>query len=100
MIRSFPHSNTIVQTLQGVWSVEIWKTPYISASLKSIKTCPNNWGKFTITYELVRDCKTKMLMLTVTFIQNDATVALNITYHALIPKLKNNETIDVVIQIE
>ncbi len=57
-------------------------------------------GNQAITYELVRDCKTNMLMLTVTFIQNEATVALNITYHALIPKLKDEETIEVVIQIE
>ena len=57
-------------------------------------------GNTAIKYEMVRDCKTKMLRLTVTFIQNEATVALNITYHALIPKLKDEETIEVVLQIE
>lgn len=45
MTRSLPHSNTIVQTLYGVWGVETWKTPYISANLKLYQTCPNNWGK-------------------------------------------------------
>ena len=57
-------------------------------------------GNQAITYELVRDCKTNRFMLTVTFIQNEATVAPNITYHALVPKLKSNETIEVVLQIE
>ena len=38
----------MVQTLQGVRYIEMWKTPYINANLKSIKTCPKNWGKFTV----------------------------------------------------
>ena len=46
MTRSLPHFNTIVQTLQGVCGIEMWKTPYISANLKLYQTCPNNWGKF------------------------------------------------------
>lgn len=56
-------------------------------------------GNTSITYELVRDCKTKMLRLTVTFNQNITTVAPNLTYHALIPKLKDDETVEVLIQI-
>ena len=46
MTRSLPLFNTIVQTLQGVCGIEMWKTPYISANLKLYQTCPKNWGKF------------------------------------------------------
>ncbi len=52
-------------------------------------------GNTSIDYKLIDDCKKGIKVLTVTFNQNIATVAPNLTYHALIPKLGDEETIQV-----
>jgi hypothetical protein len=57
-------------------------------------------GNTSIEYELRDDCKEAVKVLKVTFNQNIATVAPNLTYHALIPKLGDDETIRVDIEIK
>ncbi|MGD9977603.1 MAG: hypothetical protein AB7S54_06675 [Bacteroidales bacterium] len=57
-------------------------------------------GNSSIDYELIDDCKKGIKILTVTFNQNMTTVAPNLTYHALIPKLGDEETIQVEINIK
>ncbi len=57
-------------------------------------------GNTSIDYELIDDCKRGIKILTVTFNQNIATVAPNLTYHALIPKLGDEETIQVEIKLK
>ena len=57
-------------------------------------------GNSSIEYYLIEDCQEKIKILTVTFNQNIATVAPNLTYHALIPKLGDEETIKVIIDVK
>ena len=52
-------------------------------------------GNDTISYVLIENCETLNLELTVTFNQNATTEAPNLTYHALIPKLIDAQTISV-----
>lgn len=56
-------------------------------------------GNDTIGYDLLLNCETSTLELTVVFNQNLSDVAPNITYHALIPKLSATQTLTVDIQI-
>jgi hypothetical protein len=57
-------------------------------------------GNSSIDYELIRDCHISKLELKVTYNQNIATEAPNLTYHALLPKLGDEETVEVQILIE
>ncbi|MDX1830531.1 MAG: hypothetical protein R3342_13405 [Lutibacter sp.] len=54
-----------------------------------------NNGLVSIDYVLTRDCVTKKLELLVTFNTDLTNVAPNVTYHALIPKLGIEETVNV-----
>lgn len=51
-------------------------------------------GNASIDYKLIKDCSNG-LRLQVTFNQNATLIAPNITYHALIPKLGDQETLNV-----
>ena len=53
---------------------------------------------YKIEYELVRECQTKELKLTVKIFWGDATQPSNPTYHALIPKLIDEEEIEVIVE--
>lgn len=57
-------------------------------------------GNTLIDYELIRDCHIGKLELKVTFNQNIAAEAPNLIYHALTPKLGDEETVEVQIIIE
>ena len=57
-------------------------------------------GNSSIEYDLIKDCQKNIKILTVTFNQNMTTVAPNLTYHALVPKLGDEETIRVDIEIK
>ncbi|MBZ9632181.1 hypothetical protein LB465_15470 [Salegentibacter sp. LM13S] len=52
-------------------------------------------GNQSINYELSKSCVTQNLILKVIFTQNEAAVALTVTYHVLIPKLENQQIISV-----
>ena len=56
-------------------------------------------GNISIVYELTEDCETGNKNLTVTFNQDETTVAPNLTYHSLIPKLSDEQELDVEIII-
>jgi len=57
-------------------------------------------GNSSIEYELRDDSQEGIKILKVTFYQNIATVAPNLTYHALIPKLGDEETVRVDIEVK
>lgn len=57
-------------------------------------------GNSSIEYELRVDCQEEIKILKVTFNQNTATVAPNLTYHSLVPKLGDEETIRVDIEVK
>jgi hypothetical protein len=61
------------------------------------KGLPN--GNNTIYYKLYENCETKSLTLQVSFINSMIMIAPNLTYHSLIPKLKNGQNINVEILI-
>ena len=52
-------------------------------------------GSSSISYELIENCENGNQTLTVTFNQNETTEAPNLTYHALIPKLENEQELNV-----
>ena len=53
-------------------------------------------GFETINYDgLVKNCDNNQLSLTVTFTLNATAIAPNATYHVLMPKLNDNETVSV-----
>ena len=52
-------------------------------------------GNSSIDYKLIENCETGNNTLSVTFNQNETLNTPNITYHALIPKLKNNQELNV-----
>ena len=57
-------------------------------------------GFDTINYDgIVKNCDDNLLYLTVTFVLNSTTVAPNATYHVLMPKLEENETVNVTIVV-
>ncbi|AUC81893.1 hypothetical protein [Lacinutrix sp. Bg11-31] len=56
-------------------------------------------GNTSIDYELIENCETRNQNLNVTFNQNGTNVAPNLTYHALIPKLRDEQEINVEIVI-
>jgi len=56
-------------------------------------------GNNSIEYVLVENCNTGNQNLTVTFNQNETTEAPNLTYHALIPKLGDEQELNVEIVI-
>ncbi len=57
-------------------------------------------GNESIAYELLENCETGNLNLKVTFFQNIAAVAPNLTYHALIPKMDSQQELNVEIIVE
>ena len=57
-------------------------------------------GNNSIEYELIEDCKTGNINLIVIFNQNISTVAPNLTYHALIPKIGNQQQLSTEIIVE
>ena len=52
-------------------------------------------GNNSIDYNLFENCQNNNLILKITFNQNEATEAPNVTFHALIPKLENNQSISI-----
>ncbi|MEM5565191.1 hypothetical protein WNY78_08745 [Psychroserpens sp. AS72] len=53
-------------------------------------------GFDTINYDgLVKNCDNGQLYLTVSFVLNATDIAPNVTYHALVPKLAENEIVNV-----
>ena len=54
----------------------------------------------TIKYDLRRTCPDNELILTVDIIQSDATGPDNVVYHALIPKLGDEETLKIKINVK
>jgi hypothetical protein len=56
-------------------------------------------GIHSFIYELIENCETGSENLTVTFNQNETTEAPNLTYHALIPKLRGEQELNVEIVI-
>jgi len=58
-----------------------------------------NSGNHTIEYLLIKNCETTDLELTVIFNQMDAPIISNLTYHILVPKLIENQTVLVDIEI-
>ncbi len=56
-------------------------------------------GNSSIDYELIENCKTGNENLIVTFNQNETTEAPNLIYHALIPKLRDKQELNVEIII-
>ena len=56
-------------------------------------------GNTSINYELIKDCETNNLTLTVIFVQNATSEAPNLTYHALIPKLTSGQSVMVEIEL-
>ena len=54
----------------------------------------------TIKYDLRRVCPDHKLILTIDIIQSDATRPDNVVYHALIPKLGDEETLTVTINLQ
>jgi len=54
----------------------------------------------TIKYDLRRTCPYNELTLNVDIIQSDATRPDNVVYHALIPKLGNEETLKIKINVK
>ena len=57
-------------------------------------------GNSSIEYNLIDDCQEVIKILTVTFNQNITTVVPNLTYHVLVPKLGDEETIRVIINVK
>ena len=57
-------------------------------------------GNDSIAYQLVENCKSNVLQLSVVFLQNDTTEAPNLTYHVLLPKLEQNKTVEVTIVVQ
>lgn len=56
-------------------------------------------GNTSINYQLTEDCNTGNLKLHVTFNQNETTEAPNLTYHALLPKMGDEQKLNVEIEI-
>ncbi|MEN8138594.1 MAG: hypothetical protein ABFR62_09180 [Bacteroidota bacterium] len=56
-------------------------------------------GNESIEYELEEDCESGDLYLKVTFTQNATSVAPNLTYHALVPKIGNGATLNLEIEV-
>ena len=54
----------------------------------------------TILYDLKRTCPDKELLLTVDVIQSDLTMPSTVTYHALIPKLGDEEKLNVMVNVK
>lgn len=52
-------------------------------------------GNISISYELIEDCETNVLTLTVTFLQNVTFETPNLTYHVLTAKLADVEALEV-----
>ena len=57
-------------------------------------------GNSSIEYRLRKACNSDKLQLIVVFHQDDTTVAQEITYHALIPKLGDEETVEVKTEVK
>jgi hypothetical protein len=57
-------------------------------------------GNSYISYELVEDCETTNLLLTVTFHQNETLEAPDLTYHALVSKLGDDQVVNIDIEIK
>ena len=52
-------------------------------------------GNIAISYELIEDCETNVLTLTVTFLQNATLEAPNLTYHVLTAKIADVDGLEV-----
>ncbi len=59
-----------------------------------------NTGNVSLDYQLNKDCNSNQLKLTVTAKQGLTTVVENLTYHVLVPKLTDGESVQVEIAIE
>jgi hypothetical protein len=57
-------------------------------------------GNSLISYELTEDCKTSDMLLKVIFSQNETAEAPNLTYHALVSKLGNDQIVNVEVEIK
>jgi len=54
----------------------------------------------TIKYNLIRTCPDKIMILTIEIIQSGATRPDNVVYNALIPKLGDEETLEVKVNLQ
>jgi hypothetical protein len=52
-------------------------------------------GNILISYELIENCETNVLTLTVTFLQNETLEAPNLTYHVLTAKIADVDGLEV-----
>ena len=69
--------------------------PEINFSLYDLiigKQSTGNWND-TILYDYRKTCPENNLTLTIEIVQSDLTLADNVVYHALIPKLGDEETL-------
>jgi hypothetical protein len=75
--------------------------PEIDFSLYDLIIGKQSTGNFndTILYDLRRTCPEKALTLTVDVIQSDLTQPSTVTYHALIPKLGDEENLNIKINV-
>ncbi len=56
-------------------------------------------GNVSLDYKLMNNCVNNRLDLTITSVQGLTTVVENLTYHVLVPKLNDKETVDVVFTV-
>jgi len=75
--------------------------PSIDFTIYDLVIGKQSTGNFndTILYDLSRTCPEKSLTLTVDVIQSDLTQPSTVTYHALIPKLSDEENLNVIINV-
>lgn len=75
--------------------------PEIDFSINDLVIGKQESGNFndTILYDLKRTCPDKELTLTVDIIQSALTAPDNVVYHAIIPKLGDEETLDLKINV-
>jgi hypothetical protein len=75
--------------------------PDIDFSIYDLVIGKQSSGNFndTILYDLKRTCPEKELTLTVDIVQSALTIPDNVVYHAIIPKLGDEETLNIKISI-
>lgn len=94
IIRSQAEFDQLVTKPQGC-SVNLDLTNYDLIIGKKTLTS----GYQSVSYEyFTTDCK--KLVLKVTFIQNETLIAPNVVYHALVPKISREQSVEVLISIE
>lgn len=94
IIRSQAEFDQLVTKPQGC-SVNLDLTNYDLIIGKKTLTS----GYQSVSYEyFTSDCK--KLVLKVTFVQNETLIAPNVIYHALVPKISNEQSVEVLISLK